>query len=293
MATRCLIGDSIMSVSGRAPRLLFIDSGLGGLTVLSAARSSVPEADVLYIADDAGFPYGSKSDAALTSRLFALIETAAGEFKPDCIVLACNTASTIALQSLREKFSVPIVGTVPAVKPAAVLTHSGFVSVLATPATVAREYTRALIKQFGADARFTLVGAPTLAALAEAHASGADVDEEAIAREIAPAFVDEGSAKTDVVVLGCTHYPLLLDKLDALAPWPVAWLDPAPAIARRIANVLAEAGHVVGVGAKQGCGEIRFTSGQPPSPALLRLLQSHHFTLPAFEAAFALEKDLA
>jgi glutamate racemase len=277
-----------MDISGRAPRLLFVDSGLGGLTVLSAARGSVPEADVLYIADDAGFPYGSKSDATLAGRLFTVIGTWVREFEPDCIVLACNTASTIALKTLRENFSIPIVGTVPAVKPAAGLTKSGFVSVLATPATVGREYTHTLIKQFGAGVRFTLVGAPTLAAQAEAHASGADVDEEAIAREIAPAFVDEGSTRTDVVVLGCTHYPLLLGKLDALAPWPVAWLDPAPAIARRIANVLAEAGHIVGVGAKHGRGEIRFTSGQPPSPALVRLLQSHHLTLPAFEAAPAL-----
>ena len=280
--------DSIMSISGRAPRLLFVDSGLGGLTVLSAARGSVPEADVLYIADDAGFPYGSKSDAALTARLFTIVEAGVREFEPDCIVLACNTASTIALQSLRENFSIPFVGTVPAVKPAAALTRSGFVSVLATPATAAREYTRTLIRQFGAEARFTLVGAPTLAALAEAHASGVAVDEEAIAREIAPAFVDEGGTKTDVVVLGCTHYPLLLDKLDALAPWPVAWLDPAPAIGRRIANVLAGTGHIAGAGAKRGHGQIRFTSGQAPSPALVRLMQSHRLTLPAFEAVFPL-----
>lgn len=277
-----------MSVSGRAPRLLFVDSGLGGLTVLRAARSSVPEADVLFIADDAGFPYGLMSETALIPRLLALIGTAASEFEPDCIVLACNTASTIALKALRQAFSVPIVGTVPAVKPAAALTRSGLVSVLATPATVAREYTRALIGQFGAGARFTLVGAPTLAALAEAHASGARVDEEAIAREIAPAFAAEGSTRTDVVVLACTHYPLLLDKLDALAPWPVAWLDPAPAIGRRVANLLAEAGHIVGVGAKQGGGEILFTSGQTPSPALLRLLQSHRLNLLASEAAAAI-----
>ncbi len=277
-----------MSISGRAPRLLFVDSGLGGLTVLSAARSSVPQADVLFIADDAGFPYGSKSETALIARLLTLIGPAAGEFEPDCIVLACNTASTIALKTLRENFSVPIVGTVPAVKPAAALTRSGLVSVLATPATVAREYTRALIKQFGAEARFTLVGAPTLAALAEAHASGAAVDEEAIAREIAPAFADEGGRRTDVVVLGCTHYPLLLDKLAALAPWPVAWIDPAPAIGRRIAYVLAEARHIVGAGANRACGEIRFTSGRPPSPALVRLLHSHRLALPAFEAAFQL-----
>ncbi len=280
-----------MSIPRRAPRLLFIDSGLGGLTVLRAVRATVPEADVRFIADDAGFPYGARGESELIARLLALIEPAARDFAPDCIVLACNTASTVALQALRTSFPIPIVGTVPAVKPAAALTRSGLVSVLATPATVSREYTRALVEQFGAGARFTLVGAPSLAALAESHASGEDVDGDAIAREIAPCFAEDNGAKTDVVVLGCTHYPLLLDRLDALAPWPVVWLDPAPAIARRIANVLAEDGHIVGVGAKHGSGEIQFTSGQAPSPALLNLLQSHYLTLPAFEAASNSRRD--
>jgi glutamate racemase len=161
------------------------------------------------------------------------------------------------------------------------------VSVLATPGTVGREYTRALIGQFGGGARFTLVGAPQLAGLAEAHASGAEIGNDAIRGEIAPCFTEDGDAKTDVVVLGCTHYPLILDRLDALAPWPVIWLDPAPAIARRIANVLAQAGHIVGVGAKHGTGEIQFTSGRSPSPALLALLKSHHLSILPFEAAFA------
>ena len=116
------------------------------------------------------------------------------------------------------------------------------------------------------------------------------MDEEAIAREIAPAFIDDGGAKTDVVVLGCTHYPLLLDKLDALAPWPVAWLDPAPAIGRRIASLLAGAGHIAGLGAGHGRGQIQFTSGQPPSPALRHLLHSHELTIQAFEAATCILK---
>lgn len=274
-----------MTATGRAPRLLFVDSGLGGLTVLRGALASVPGADVLFIADDLGFPYGSKNDAALIARLLALVDPLLKEFAPDCLILACNTASTIALKALRESFSVPIVGTVPAVKPAAALTKSRLVSVLATPATVGREYTRALIDKFGAGASFTLVGAPTLAALAEAHGSGESVDEAAIAREIAPAFVEDNGARTDVAVLGCTHYPLLLDKLEAVAPWPVTWLDPAPAIGRRIANVLAEAGRSAGAGAKHGSGQFRFTSGRTPSPALLRLLHAHHLTLPALTAA--------
>lgn len=273
-----------MNGNARAPRLLFIDSGLGGLTVLRAARQAVPEAQIEFIADDAGFPYGSKPEAVLIARLLALVETALSGFKADCVVLACNTASTIALQALRKTFAVPFVGTVPAIKPAAALTKSGLVSVLATPGTVARDYTRSLITKFGAGARFTLVGSPCLAELAEKSASGLTVDANAIAGEIAPCFVEDGAARTDVVVLGCTHYPLLLDKLDALAPWPVLWLDPAPAIARHIANVLADKGHVVGVGAKRGRGVIAFTSGRAPSASLLALLQSYNLSLAQPEA---------
>ncbi|MBI4724432.1 MAG: glutamate racemase [Rhodomicrobium sp.] len=276
-----------MSILARTPRLLFLDSGLGGLTVLRAARQAIPEAHIRFIADDAGFPYGLKTESVLIARLVSLIEKAVADFIPDCIVLACNTASTIALQVLRDTFTVPIVGTVPAIKPAAALTKSGLVSVLATPGTAGREYTRALIEKFGAGARFTLVGAPALAGIAEAYASGAAVDDTAIGQEIAPCFIESGSARTDVVVLGCTHYPLLLDRLDALAPWPIIWLDPAPAIARRIANVLAEADHIVGVGAKRGSGEIQFTSGGSPSPVLLALLQSYQLSTLPFEAAFA------
>ncbi len=267
-----------MTIKG-TPRLLFINSGLGGLTVLRATHQAVPEAGVLFIADDAGFPYGTKCAGVLSSRLVEIVQKEIECFTPDCIVLACNTASTVCLRALRKAFAIPFVGTVPAIKPAASLTKSGLVSVLATPGTIAREYTRELITQFGAGTRFNLVGAPALAELAEMGASGADVEDDAIAREIAPCFVDDGGAKTDVVVLGCTHYPLLLDKLDALAPWPVIWLDPAPAIARRIANVLAEQGHIVGVGARRGSGIIKFTSGRTPSASLSALLQSHNLSI--------------
>ncbi len=276
-----------MTIPGRPPRLLFVDSGLGGLTVLRAARQAIPEADVRFIADDAGFPYGLQDEVELATRLLALVETALQSFVPDCLVLACNTASTVALRALRDAFPISIVGTVPAIKPAAALTRTGLVSVLATPGTAAREYTRIMIDQFGGGARFTMVGARRLAELAEAHASGAAVDGDDIRREIAPCFVECDGRRTDVVVLGCTHYPLLLDKLEALAPWPVAWLDPAPAIARRIANVLAEQGHIVGVGAKRGSGAIHFTSGRTPAPALHTLLQSHQLAVLPDEAAFA------
>ncbi len=254
------------------PRLIVFDSGLGGLTVQRALREAVPEARVTYIADDAYFPYGALDDATLIARVHEVVGGAIAELSPDAVVIACNTASTIALPHLRQAYALPFIGTVPAVKPAAMLSESCMVSVLGTPATVRRDYTRALIAQHGEGCDYTLVGAAGLAALTEAAMSGEAVDDPAIAAEMAPCFVEKNGRRTDVVVLGCTHYPLLISRLEALAPWPVTWLDPAPAIARRTANVLAELGFVVGVGASRPRGEIRFTSGKAAPASLASML---------------------
>ncbi len=254
------------------PRLIVFDSGLGGLTVLRALREAVPEARVTYIADDAFFPYGALAEEALIARVDAVIGGAVAELAPDAVVIACNTASTVALPHLREAHALPFIGTVPAIKPAAMLSQSCLISVLGTPATVRRDYTRALIAAHGEGCDYTLVGASALAALTEAAMAGADVPDAAIVAEIAPCFVEKDGRRTDVIVLGCTHYPLLIGRLEKLAPWPVAWLDPAPAIARRSANVLAELGFVVGVGASRPRGEMQFTSGRPAPEALRPML---------------------
>jgi len=261
-----------------APRLLIFDSGLGGLTVLRALRQSVPEAAALYLADDARFPYSALADDELAARMCEVLAAPVAAFAPDAIVIACNTASTTALPALRAAFRQPIVGTVPAIKPAALLSRSGLVSVLGTSATVARDYTRALIADYGGGRAFTLVGSARLATLAEAAMSGAEIADADISVEIAPCFVQEAGRRTDVVVLACTHYPLLLERLERLAPWPVAWLDPAPAIARRTANVLADLGFAVGVGFARAPGQIIFTSGKTP-PAIALLLESYGLAL--------------
>jgi len=254
------------------PRLIVFDSGLGGLTVLRALREAVPEARVIYIADDAFFPYSVLADEALIARVLEVIGAAIVELAPDAAVIACNTASTVVMSHLRERHALPFIGTVPAVKPAALLSRSCLISVLGTPATVKRDYTRALIAAHGGGCDYTLVGAPRLAAIAEMSMSGGEVPDGEIADEIASCFVAHNGRRTDVVVLGCTHYPLLISRLEQLAPWPVTWLDPAPAIARRTANVLAELGFVVGVGASRPRGEIRFTSGKAPPPNVATLL---------------------
>jgi len=260
----------------RPPRLLIFDTGLGGLTVLRALRYAVPEASVHYLADDAYFPYGALGDAELSDRIGRVLTGAAKSVAPDAIVIACNTASTIALPGLRAALSFPVIGTVPAIKPAALLSRSGLISVLGTAGTVKRDYTRGLIADYGLGQTFTLVGSASLAGLAEAHMAGEPVSDAEIEAEIVPCFVEAQDKRTDVVVLGCTHYPLLLERLEQIAPWPVTWLDPAPAIARRTANVLAEAGFAVGVGMNREEGAISFTSGKTPSPALAAHLADLH-----------------
>lgn len=220
------------------PTILVFDSGLGGLTVLSPTMQAHPGAHVVYAADDAGFPYGGLREDALVTRVLAVMERLVARFHPDLVVIACNTASTLVLPALRARFALPFVGTVPAIKPAAALTKSRLISVLATPGTVARDYTRGLIEHYAGDCEVTLVGSTRLAGLAEAALKGEAVIEAAIAAEIAPCFVERGGARTDVVTLSCTHYPLLLERMRRLAPWPVEWIDPAPAIARRVVQLL-------------------------------------------------------
>jgi glutamate racemase len=259
----------------RRPKILVFDSGLGGLTVLAAILRARPDACLTYVADDAAFPYGRWSEAGLVARVGAVMERLIARFRPDAVVIACNTASTLVLSGLRERFpAVPFVGTVPAIKPAAAQSRSKRISVLATPGTVARDYTRALIDTYAADCEVTLVGSHRLAGLAEAAMRGEPVADADLLAEIAPCFVGEGASRTDCIVLACTHYPLLLDRFEALAPWPVAWIDPAAAIARRADHVLSEQGfgRPAVETAEPACHRAVFTSGARPGAALARAL---------------------
>jgi glutamate racemase len=222
----------------RAPTILVFDSGLGGLSVFRELARARPDARFVYAADDAAFPYGALSEEALIARVMAVMEHLIARHAPDAVVIACNTASTLVLAPLRARFSLPFVGTVPAIKPACESSLTRQVSVLATPGTVRRDYTQKLIQDFAGDCQVTLVGSTRLAPLAEAAMRGEGVSDEEIAAEIAPAFMREGRARTDTVVLACTHYPLLLGRLQQVAPWPVRWIDPAPAIARRLSSLI-------------------------------------------------------
>ena len=243
--------------------ILVFDSGLGGLTVYREIAATRPNADFLYVADDAAFPYGAIKEPALVAHVVALIGELIAAHRPDLVVIACNTASTIVLPDLRKKFSLPFVGTVPAIKPACLSSVTRRISVLGTEATIAREYTRALIRDYAGDCHVTLVGSKKLAAYAEAELAGAPVSDEALYAEIAPCFRDDGE-RTDTVVLACTHYPLLIDRLQRLAPWPASFLDPAPAIARRVIDLLGPAPSP----RRAGTTRAIFTSGRAPAAAL-------------------------
>lgn len=222
------------------PRILLFDSGMGGLTVARAVATQLPEAHLIYAADNAAFPYGAWKERDLIARIVMVIGRLIEAVKPDVVVVACNTASTIALAELRAAYKLPFVGTVPAIKPAAAQTKTGVIGVLATPGTVSREYTHSLIHTFAFHCKVLLHGAPRLAEIAEQKLRGHAIDLEELKAEVAPVFRKRDGKPTDVVVLGCTHYPLLTEEIASVAPWPVTYIDPAPAIARRTADVVEE-----------------------------------------------------
>lgn len=250
---------------------LFFDSGIGGLSVLREARVLMPDWRFVYVADDAAFPYGAWEEDALRDRITSLFRVLLDEYRPAISVIACNTASTLAIDHLREVFpGETFVGTVPAIKPAAERTRTGLVAVLATPGTVKRQYTRELIRQYAQKCHVRLVGSDKLAAMAETYMRGEMVDEEAVRREIAPCFIEEDGRRTDIVVLACTHYPFLVNRFRKTAPWPVDWIDPAEAIARR-AQLLAQ-DMEMRPGKPCAADVAVFTSGHP-APELCRLMQ--------------------
>ncbi len=271
-----------MTDTAHRPVLVF-DSGIGGLTVLREARVLMPQQHFVYVADDAGFPYGAWPDNALCDHLLELFARLIADHAPALVIIACNTASTLVLDDLRQAFpAISFVGTVPAIKPAAERTRSGLISVLATPGTVERAYTRDLIQSFAAQCHVRLVGSLQLAGLAERHVRRAPVDDALIRAEIIDCFLDRQGRRTDIIVLACTHYPFLANVFRRLAPWPVDWLDPAEAIARRACSIL-DAGNEAAscaLAREVACDHVVFTSGNPDF-AICRLMQGFGLALRA------------
>lgn len=254
-----------------AKRVLVFDSGVGGLSVLDAVAASGHAFVLDYAADNAWLPYGLKTDEQLRARVPALLSRLVEQWAPDAVVVACNTASTIALDQVRTALTIPVVGVVPPIKPAAALTQTGVIGLLATPATVQRAYTDDLITQFADGKRVIRFGSTALVEAAERKLRGGPVDKSAIEEAINGLFGAAGGADIDVVALACTHFPLLADELAGAAPRQCLWMDSGAAIARRLANVLiAEAG-------TPRVQRAAFTSGDS-ARALLRAFEARGFS---------------
>lgn len=218
----------------KRPLLLF-DSGVGGLSVLAEVRATLPDAPIVYVADNGGFPYGTKTEAEIAARVPTLLGRLAERYRPRLIVIACNTASTIALASVRAALDLPIVGTVPAIKPAAEQSRTRVIGVLGTEATVRQPYVNDLSERFASDCLVLRYGSAELVRLAEASLRGEPTADEAYASVMAGLFEQEGGERMDTVVLACTHFPLVADRLAAVSPRPLLFVDGARGIARRVA----------------------------------------------------------
>ena len=219
--------------------ILFFDSGVGGLSVLAPTRELLPNAPIVYAADSAGFPYGRRSEAEIASRVPALLGRLVERFHPRLAVIACNTASTIALDHVRSALDLPVVGTVPAIKPAAETSKTRVIGVLGTEATVRQPYVDDLAAKFAPDCTLIRHGSPELVELAEAKLAGEEIDAEAVRVATQPMFDAPDGDRIDTVVLACTHFPLLDEELYAAFP-DVTYVDGGTGIARRIAFLTQE-----------------------------------------------------
>ena len=226
-------------MSDERPLLLF-DSGVGGLSVLAEIRVALPNAPIVYVADNGGFPYGTKTEAEISARVPALLGRLAERYRPRLIVIACNTASTIALAGVRAALDLPIVGTVPAIKPAAEQSRTRVIGVLGTNATVRQPYVDDLSARFASDCQVLRHGSAELVQLAETSLRGRTTPDSAYAQVMAGLLDQEGGDRIDTVVLACTHFPLVADRLAKAAPRPLLFVDGAKGIARRVAHLTRE-----------------------------------------------------
>lgn len=222
-----------MTVSPDAP-ILFFDSGVGGLSILAPARAVLPTARIIYAADSAGFPYGTKSEAEIAARVPALLGRLVERYRPRLAVIACNTASTIALSAVRAALDIPVVGTVPAIKSAALSSISRVFGVLGTDATVRQPYVDRLTAEHGADCTVLRHGSAALVQLAEAKLRGDRLDPTIAVGALAGLLDQSGGDRMDTVVLACTHFPLVEAELAAAAPRPLNFVHGGEGIARRI-----------------------------------------------------------
>lgn len=215
--------------------LLFFDSGVGGLSVLAATQKLLPNAPIVYAADSAGYPYGTKSEAEIAARVPALLGRLVERYHPRLVVIACNTASTIALSHVRSALDVPVVGTVPAIKPAALLSRTRAIGVLGTDATIRQPYVDRLAAEFASDCLVLRYGSAELVDLAEAKLRGEPTGPAAYAHIMRALTGQPGGDRIDTIVLACTHFRLVEPELSAAIP--LTYVDGAEGIARRVEHL--------------------------------------------------------
>lgn len=230
------LSSSTASLTG--PVLVF-DSGVGGLSIVQALQQQLPNLPLVYACDNAAFPYGEKEASWLKQRLVYVIGRLIEEVQPSLVVIACNTASTLALEELRATYKLPFVGVVPAIKPAAALTKTGVVALLATCGTIKRPYTQELINKYAQNCVVLRLGSNELVKLAESYLCENTLCLASLEEILTPLFTHK---QLDTIILGCTHFPLLKEPMQSLAKkagvnWQ--WVDSGNAIANRVASLLA------------------------------------------------------
>lgn len=254
------------------PTVLVFDSGVGGLSVYQEVRQLLPDLHYIYTFDNVAFPYGEKSEEFIIARVLEIVGAIQQRHPLAIVIIACNTASTVSLPALRERFNFPVVGVVPAIKPAARLTANGIVGLLATRGTVQRAYTHELIARFATDCKIELLGSSELVELAEAKLHGETIQLAALKRILHPWL--SMREPPDTVVLGCTHFPLLAEELMQVLPEGTRLVDSGAAIARRAAWLISTQENLALTQEENLAYCLAFSAD---TDALLPVLQSHGF----------------
>jgi len=219
-------------------KILIFDSGVGGISIYKAIKEQLPNADYLYLFDNKYFPYGELEPEFLIERVCQLIGHMYEEYNPDLVVIACNSASTLVLPALRKRFPIPFVGVVPAIKPAALQSRKKKIGLLATPGTVSRDYTQLLVSEHAQDCEIDMIGTTSLVLQAENKLYGKPVDLDEIKKVVSKWTVAINSP--DIVVLGCTHFPLLAEELGLIVGEHIKFIDSGMAIASRVKHILGD-----------------------------------------------------
>lgn len=234
------------------------DSGVGGLSILKEIRGALPGEDLIYLADSAYCPYGTKPVSEIRARVLKIAAFLIGIMGVKAIVVACNTASVAGLDQVREAYPlIPVVGVEPALKPAHDLTRNGKIGVLATSLTLKGDRFSVLVEKFGTDVEVYTQPAPGLVELVEA--GKIDTPETDI---LLHQYLDSLLEKQiDTLVLGCTHYPFLIPKIRNICGPKVTILDTGLAVAKQTVRVL-EQNRILNSRKING-NEVFYTSGDP------------------------------